>query len=78
MKLIVPPQYRDRFEFVFHIEQSPDGQTVMCKAEIFEFSVLKAVLQIVDRKLTRLEVAEVILERCIRWADLRLRNETVN
>lgn len=78
MKLIVPPQYRDRFEFVFHIEQSPDGQTVMCKAEIFEFSVLKAVLQIVDRKLTRLEVAEVILARCIRWADLRLRDETVN
>lgn len=74
MKLIVPPQYRDRFEFVFHVEQSRDGQTVMCKAEIFEFSVLKAVLQIVDRKLTRLEVAEVVLDRCIQWADLRLRS----
>ncbi|SES90314.1 hypothetical protein [Variovorax sp. OV084] len=67
-----PPQYRDRFEFVFHVEQSTDGQTVVCRAEIFEYSVLKAVLQIVDTKLTRLEVVDAVLGRCIRWADLRI------
>lgn len=74
MKLTVPRQYRGRFEFVFHVEQSTDGRTVVCRAEIFEHSVLKAVLQVVDRKRTRLEVAEMVLERCIQWADLRLRS----
>jgi hypothetical protein len=44
----------------------------VCRAEIFEYSVLKAVLQIVDTKLTRLEVVDVVLGRCIRWADLRI------
>jgi hypothetical protein len=32
-----------------------------------------AVLQIADTKLTRVEVVDVLLARCIRWADLRIR-----
>jgi hypothetical protein len=75
MKLILPPQYRDRFEFVFQVDQSFDSRTVVCRAEIFEHSVLKAVLQIVDTKRTRLEVVDAVLIRCIRWADLRIQDE---
>uniref|UniRef100_UPI000D3BAA6A hypothetical protein n=1 Tax=unclassified Variovorax TaxID=663243 RepID=UPI000D3BAA6A len=75
MKLTIPPQYRDRFEFVFHVDQSADGATVVCRAEIYEYSVLMAVLQIADTKLTRVEVVDVLLARCIRWADLRIRAE---
>lgn len=74
IRLTVPPQYRDRFEFIFHIEQSPDGQTAVCRAEIVEYSVLKAVVQVVDRKRTRLELADMVLERCLQWMDIRLRS----
>jgi hypothetical protein len=74
MKLTVPPQYRDQFEFIFHIDQSADGKTVVCRAEIFERSILKATLQIATKNQTRLEVTDAVLERCIRWADLRLKD----
>ena len=74
MKLTVPPQYQNRFEFVFQIDQSTDRRTVVCRAQIFEYSVLKANLQIVDRKLTRLEIVDAVLARCIRWADVRIRD----
>lgn len=72
MRLVLPQQYRNRFEFVFYVEQCVDGHTVICRAEIFEHSVLKAVLQVVDTKRTRLEVVDLVLARCIRWADLRI------
>lgn len=65
MRLTVPPQYVDRFQFVFHVDQS-DGQTVVCRAEIFDRSALTATLQIASNKLTRLEVTDAILERCDR------------
>jgi len=72
MTLVLPQQYQNRFEFVFYVEQCLDGQTVVCRAEIFEHSVLKAVLQVVDTKRTRPEVVDLVLARCIRWADLRI------
>ncbi len=75
MRLTLPPQHRDRFEFVFHISQSADGETVVCRAEIFERSNLKATLQIASKNQSRLEVADAVLERCIRWADLRIKED---
>lgn len=76
IQLTVPPQYRERFEFIFLVDQSADG-TVMCRAEIFERSVLKATLQIATKNQTRLEVTEAVLERCIRWADLQLKDQDI-
>lgn len=75
IKLAVPAQYCERFEFVFHINLGADEQTVVCRAEIFERSVLKATLQIASKNQSRLEVTDAVLERCIRWANLQIRED---
>lgn len=71
VKLLAPPMLNGRFEFVFYIDQSADGSMVFGRGEIFEFGERRAVLEVRESRLSRLEVADVLLARCVKWADVR-------
>jgi hypothetical protein len=70
--LATASQSAGRFEFVLRIHQPIGMTTVIGSAGIFEFSVSKAVLEIREDGMTRLEVADALLARCMRWAHFRM------
>lgn len=72
MKLKVPPQFNDRFQFIFEIDDQSTPGTVTGRAEIYEYAVLCATLHLLNCDLTRLEMADVLMARCLRWAEIRL------
>lgn len=72
MKLRVPPQFSDRFQFIFEIDDRTSPGTIVGRAEIYEYTVLRATLLVVRCGLTRMDMADVLMARCLRWAEVRL------
>lgn len=72
-RLRTPSCFRGRFEFVLYIDQAVGCTRTACRAEIFEYSQLIAVLELAEM-VSRVEIAEVALQRCIRWAELRVKH----
>jgi hypothetical protein len=71
-RLTTPLCFRGRFEFVLYIDGAKGCASAACRAEIYEHSRLMAVLQLTEA-VSRLEIADIALQRCVRWAELRIK-----